>query len=72
MEIQGIDKKIIRFILERKLVSLKKYIIMQNQSSYLKQIGGKETLKRLVPILYENVLNDESLKKFFKGLDMKR
>ena len=47
-----------------------KELFKEKPKTYLKMRGGKKILHKLIPILYENVLNDETLKLYFKGLDM--
>ena len=53
------------------MLPLKTSILKKKAATYLHKIGGKTAMKELIPILYENVLNDSELKVFFKGLDMK-
>ena len=51
---------------------LREYVVEKViELSYLDKIGGVEALRKLIPILYENVVNNEALSPFFENMEMK-
>ena len=71
MQEVGISDTFIKKIIQKQMLPLKTSILKKKAANYYHKIGGKTAMKELIPILYENVLNDSELKVFFKGLDMK-
>ena len=71
MQEVGISDTFIKKIIQKQMLPLKTSILKKKAATYYHKIGGKTAMKELIPILYENVLNDSELKVFFKGLDMK-
>ena len=62
MQVTGITNEAIKSIFQINVHPLMTELFKEKPKSYLKQIGGKITLRKIIPILHENVINDSNLK----------